>query len=151
MKMIVLLGSLVLSMTGEFCQGQVIDSGDKSPRIVNIINFIRQTEPRIDWITEDVLYETVVEQIKIMQRHQLRGTFLLQYDALIEYPVSETAAGTTGRDIRDWRVVGNSAATGRKERLPMARAVSLGLACRRRVCHWLLAGRTRGIGGYVYG
>jgi len=55
-----------------------------SPRIVNIINFIRQCEPRIDWITEDVLYETVVEQIEIMKRYQLRGTFLLQYDALID-------------------------------------------------------------------
>jgi len=57
---------------------------ERSPRIVNIINFIRQCEPRIDWITEDVLYETVVEQIKLMQQHQLRGTFLVQYDALID-------------------------------------------------------------------
>jgi len=55
-----------------------------SPRIVNIINFIRQCEPRIEWITEDVLYETVVEQIQIMKHHQLKGTFLLQYDALID-------------------------------------------------------------------
>lgn len=57
---------------------------ERSPKIVNIINFIRQCEPRIDWITEDVLYETVVEQIKLMQQHQLRGTFLVQYDALID-------------------------------------------------------------------
>ncbi len=55
-----------------------------SPRIVNIINFIRQCEPRIDWITEDVLYETVVSQVKSMKQHQLRGTFLLQYDALMD-------------------------------------------------------------------
>ena len=55
-----------------------------SRRIVNIVNFIRQCEPRIDWITEDVLYDTVVQQIKLMQRHKLRGTFLLQYDALME-------------------------------------------------------------------
>jgi hypothetical protein len=57
---------------------------ERSPRTVNIINFIRQCEPRIDWITEDVLYETVVEQIKLMKRHRLRGTFLVQYDALID-------------------------------------------------------------------
>lgn len=56
----------------------------RSPRIVNIINFIRQCEPRIEWITEDVLYETVVEQIKTMKKHRLKGTFLLQYDALID-------------------------------------------------------------------
>lgn len=55
-----------------------------SPRIVNIVNFVRQCEPRIDWITEDVLYETVVSQIECMTHHQLRGTFLLQYDALMD-------------------------------------------------------------------
>jgi len=62
------------------------DGGAESehPRIVNIVNFIRQCEPRIDWITEDVLYETVVEQIKIMKEYNLKGTFLLQYDALID-------------------------------------------------------------------
>jgi len=59
-------------------------SEKKPPRIVNIINFIRQCEPRIEWITEDVLYETVVEQIKIMNKYQLKGTFLLQYDALMD-------------------------------------------------------------------
>ena len=53
-------------------------------RIVNIINFVRQCEPRIESITEDVLYETVVKQIEIMKRHELRGTFLLQFDALID-------------------------------------------------------------------
>lgn len=55
-----------------------------SPKIVNIVNFIRQCEPRIDWITEDVLYETVVSQAEIMKQYNLRGTFLLQYDALID-------------------------------------------------------------------
>lgn len=56
----------------------------RSPRIVNIINFIRQCEPRIDWITEQVLYDTVASQIGIMNQHQLKGTFLLQYDALMD-------------------------------------------------------------------
>ncbi len=62
------------------------DKTDARPRkrIVNIINFVRQNEPRIEWITEDVLYETVVSQIKMMKSHELRGTFLLQYDALID-------------------------------------------------------------------
>lgn len=60
------------------------DVEKRSPRIVNIINFIRQCEPRIDWITQDVLYDTVVEQVNIMKTHHLKGTFLLQYDALID-------------------------------------------------------------------
>ena len=51
-----------------------------SPRIVNIINFIRQVEPRDKNITED---ETVHEQVKLLTKYNLQGTFLLQYEALI--------------------------------------------------------------------
>ena len=54
------------------------------PKIVNIINFIRLLEPRDEKITEEVLYQTVVEQIRIMRKYRLGGTFLLQYDALID-------------------------------------------------------------------
>ena len=69
-------GCLAVSVDG--------DQEKTSPRIVNIINFVRQCEPRIDWITEDVLYETVVSQIEIMNRYKLKGTFLVQYDALMD-------------------------------------------------------------------
>ena len=55
----------------------------ETPRIVNIINFIRQTEPRLDEYTDEVLYQTVVEQVKHLNQYKLPGTFLLQYDALI--------------------------------------------------------------------
>lgn len=54
------------------------------PRWVNIINFVRECEPRVDWITPDVLYQTVVEQIKIINRYNFKATFLLQYDALVD-------------------------------------------------------------------
>ncbi len=54
------------------------------PRIVNIINFIRLCEPRVEEITEEVLYETVVTQVEIMKKYKLSGTFLLQYDALMD-------------------------------------------------------------------
>ena len=57
---------------------------EDKPKIVNIINFIRQCEPRIDWITEEVLFETVEEQVKMMKKYDLKGSFLLQYDALID-------------------------------------------------------------------
>ncbi len=84
-RKLILLGMLMLlATTGETCMAEEADAAGSSPRIINIINFIRQCEPRIEWITEDVLYETVVEQIKIMQEHQLKGTFLLQYDALMD-------------------------------------------------------------------
>lgn len=57
--------------------------GREVPRIVNIVNFIRQTEPRDPAITDQVLFETVEEQVRLLRSHSLRGTFLLQYDALI--------------------------------------------------------------------
>lgn len=49
-------------------------------QIVNIVNFIRDVEPRgpVD------LVEPVREQIAVMKKYGLRGTFLLQYDALID-------------------------------------------------------------------
>ncbi|OKS84601.1 hypothetical protein [Mucilaginibacter polytrichastri] len=54
------------------------------PRIVNIVNFIRLLEPRDPAITQDVLYQTVVKQVELMKKHHLGGTFLLQYDALMD-------------------------------------------------------------------
>jgi hypothetical protein len=57
-------------------------ANSQSPKIVNIINFIRLLEPRDSAITEDVLYQTVVSQINLMRTYHLGGTFLLQYDAL---------------------------------------------------------------------
>ena len=51
----------------------------KNRQILNIVNFIRAVEPRakID------LLEPVVQQIRLMKEHRLRGTFLIQYDALL--------------------------------------------------------------------
>lgn len=57
----------------------------QEPRIVNIVNFIRDIEPRDpENITKNVLYETVVNQLVLMRKHKLGGTFLLQYDALTD-------------------------------------------------------------------
>lgn len=61
----------------DFCFGQ-------SPKIVNIVNFIRDIEPRDAAITKEVLYETVVQQIALMEKYELGGSFLLQYDALMD-------------------------------------------------------------------
>ncbi|HEY5499045.1 MAG TPA: hypothetical protein VIK20_01540, partial [Bacteroidales bacterium] len=73
LKHLILLGFLLSNFT----------SFAGSPRIVNIVNFIRQVEPRDAAITEDVLYETVHQQIVQLNKYNLPGTFLLQYDALI--------------------------------------------------------------------
>jgi len=56
----------------------------QAPKIVNIVNFIRLLEPRDSAITEDVLFQTVVSQVNMMKKYKLNGTFLLQYDALMD-------------------------------------------------------------------
>lgn len=48
-------------------------------QIIHIINFIRGYDPR----TDDDLTLPVKKQIELMERHGLKGAFLLQYDALI--------------------------------------------------------------------
>lgn len=57
--------------------------GEQTPRIVNIINFIRQTDYRLD-NSDSLLFQTVEEQIKLVNKYNLPATFLLQYDALIK-------------------------------------------------------------------
>lgn len=78
-------------------------TGEK-PRIVNIINFIRQVELRSAEITEDVLYETVHEQVKLLTKYKLTGTFLLQYDALINQRYQELLKKETerGTEVGAW-------------------------------------------------
>ncbi len=81
-----LLGLIVLALSPFFSIAKTNDfspTKDTTRRIVNIVNFIRLLEPRDSAITEDVLYETVHEQIKLMATYHLPGSFLLQYDALI--------------------------------------------------------------------
>jgi len=74
------------------------------PRIVNIINFVRNCEPRSEAITEEVLYQTVVEQLRLLHRHNLPGTFLLQYDALInpDYQSLLSEEQQNGMEVGAW-------------------------------------------------
>lgn len=75
---------LILISLGLLSACSEADKSQTSPRIVNIINFIRYTEPRREAITEQVLYETVVSQAEDLRSKGLIGTYLLQYDALID-------------------------------------------------------------------
>ncbi|WP_200976772.1 hypothetical protein [Echinicola sp. 20G] len=81
--LIFLCTSLILSCKNDSKEKMVTENRNK-PKIVNIVNFIRELEPRDENITKDVLYQTVVNQIDIMKKHDLGGTFLLQYDALVD-------------------------------------------------------------------
>ena len=84
------LHKLILHGIVTICLFCSLNSAPKSvpqtdkPRIVNIVNFIRLLEPRDPKVTEDVLYQTVVKQVEIMKKYNLGGTFLLQYDALLD-------------------------------------------------------------------
>jgi hypothetical protein len=55
-------------------------ASNDGPRIVNIINFVRGVEPR----TNVDLYEPVAQQVALLNKYDLPGTFLLQYDALMQ-------------------------------------------------------------------
>lgn len=82
--MMIIVFALLLIKSNGIGQDKEAEGQHCSPRLVNIINFVRQCEPRIDWITEEVLYQTVVEQINIIKQYNFKATFLLQYDALID-------------------------------------------------------------------
>lgn len=66
------------------------DSKTDAPRVVNVLNFIRFTEPRrwehpsLNWVSDTVLYECVESQIDLMKKYNLKNTFLIEYDALIQ-------------------------------------------------------------------
>lgn len=62
----------------DISDGQISDA----PRIINIINFIRQTDYRVA-DSDRLLFETVQEQIKLVNKYHFPATFLFQYDALI--------------------------------------------------------------------
>ena len=71
----------------------VLNKEADKPKIVNIINFIRDIEPRDEAITKEVLFETTKSQVEIMREYDLGGTFLLQYDALMDERYQELLKG----------------------------------------------------------
>ena len=83
-KAVVLLSMILIAGLSFSFKRDGESKGKNSPKIVNIVNFIRLLEPRDPLITQDVLYQTVVKQIEIMKKNRLGGSFLLQYDALID-------------------------------------------------------------------
>lgn len=74
------------------------------PKIVNVVNFIRLLEPRDPKITQDVLYQTVVKQVEIMKKYKIPGSFLLQYDALMDsrYQTLLKSLPATSFEIGAW-------------------------------------------------
>lgn len=55
---------------------------EESPRIINIVNFIRQTDYRLQ-NSDALLFEVVEKQVDLVNKYNFPSTFLFQYDALI--------------------------------------------------------------------
>lgn len=84
-SLVMILGLIMLCSFKGTDRTKVNSGKDEDrPKIINIVNFIRLLEPRDAKITQDVLYQTVVKQVEMMKKYQLGGTFLLQYDALMD-------------------------------------------------------------------
>lgn len=81
-KKIGLVCFIVFCCAGCRSAGEKLVESAAAPRIINIINFIRQTDYRVE-NADSLLYETVCEQVKLVNKYDLPATFLLQYDALI--------------------------------------------------------------------
>lgn len=76
---------------------------DNQPRIINIVNFIRQTDYRVE-DSDRKLYETVCRQVELVNRYDHPATFLLEYDALIN-PLYQKLLKTklrNGAEIGAW-------------------------------------------------
>ena len=81
-KKIGLVCFIVFCCAGSRSAGEKMVESAAAPRIIYIINFIRQTDYRVE-NADSLLYETVCEQVKLVNKYDLPATFLLQYDALI--------------------------------------------------------------------
>src|SRR5271156_2957752 len=60
----------------------ILPADAREPRIVNIYNFVRNSDYRVP-NSERVLYETTREEIQLVKQANLPATWALQYDALI--------------------------------------------------------------------
>ena len=99
---------LLLLFAGVFafsCHSSSKSEKSKSePCIVNFVNFIRQVEPRDDRFTNEYLFQTTAKQIDQLNEYGFRGTFLLQYDALIDPSYQELlkSAMAKGHEVGAW-------------------------------------------------
>lgn len=59
-----------------------------SPRIVNIVNFVRQNDYRLE-NSEALLLDATVKELALVEKYRLPATFLLQYDALVDTKYQE--------------------------------------------------------------
>lgn len=69
-------------LCGACLAGTLQPANVSEPRIVNIYNFVRNSDYRVP-NSEEVLYETTRQQIQLLKQANLPATFALQHDALM--------------------------------------------------------------------
>ena len=78
--------------------------GKDVPRIVNFVNFARGVEPRDEEKSPQVLFETTRAEADALHKWGFKGTWLLQYDALIDerYQKMMREELTHGCEVGGW-------------------------------------------------
>lgn len=89
------------------CAGlEMVHAAEKknAPCIVNFVNFVRAVEPRYEDFTDEYLYQTTANQLSQLDDYGFRGTFLLQYDALVvpAYQELMKKAMAEGHEVGAW-------------------------------------------------
>ena len=72
-------------------------STKEQPRIINIVNFIRQTDYRVK-DADSLLFDATQKQVALLNQYDFPGTFLLQYDALINPKYQQLLIKDLGKD-----------------------------------------------------
>ncbi|MGO3195362.1 MAG: hypothetical protein ACTIKE_15195 [Sphingobacterium sp.] len=67
------------------------------PKIINIINFIRQTDYRVK-NADSLLFDATEKQVELLKQYSFPGTFLLQYDALVNPKYQQLLKDELGND-----------------------------------------------------
>lgn len=106
MKYKFIIGLLSLAAVTVSCfSSNTIEKENKgdSPRIINIVNFIRQTDYRME-NSDALMFEAVEKQIDLVNKYDFPATFLFQYDALInpEYQKLMKTKLSSNNEIGAW-------------------------------------------------
>lgn len=74
--------TLLIATINTSCYASENKGQENSPRIINIINFIRKTDYRLE-NADARMFDAVKKQIELVNKYNFPATFLFQYDALI--------------------------------------------------------------------
>ena len=95
---------ILMAFLSSFAPASMFSQEKDVPCIVNFINFVRDVEPRNNSEKDRYLYRTTRNELKQLNDYGFRGTFLLQYDALIDPSFQRLMrkALSNGHEIGAW-------------------------------------------------